>query len=119
MEFQFSYLSADCYINTTNHMLALHISFNVFSFYFLLQRIVLDMLPYLMDVISPPPTIRALPFITLPTPEQHAITGESTHTVQYIDEQIRTICMVKKAGIDPLIVSHCSLILFVFFPKTW
>lgn len=48
---------------------------NDVSLFYLLQRVVLDMLPYLMDVISPPPTIRALPFITLPVPEQHAIMG--------------------------------------------
>jgi hypothetical protein len=37
--------------------------------------VVLDLLPYLLDVISPPLGVRALPFITLPAPEQLAIQG--------------------------------------------
>jgi hypothetical protein len=39
------------------------------------QRVVLDFLPYLMDIISPPPAIRPLPLITLPEAEQLAIIG--------------------------------------------
>jgi hypothetical protein len=40
------------------------------------QRIVLDVLPHLLDVITPPAGVRALPFITLPAPEQLAIHGK-------------------------------------------
>lgn len=41
----------------------------------ILQRVALDVLSHLLDVISPPPGVRPLAFITLPVPEQNAILG--------------------------------------------
>jgi hypothetical protein len=48
------------------------------------QRIVLDVLPHLLDVITPPAGVRALPFITLPAPEQLAIHGELPYVAWFV-----------------------------------
>lgn len=53
----------------------------------------LDILGHLVDVISPPAGVRALPFITLPVPEQLAIHGEShVHSAVWVNSIVLAVC---------------------------